>query len=162
MIPSGKPIARPLLELKPLDTSLARRKDPFIFSAGPREEFKNVEKCIKQIKNIDPPPPLLQISDKDGKLTITPLDVNKSFFCLKITLFYSFIKVYEFDETDLNEISEIGHGEFGSVYKVIHKPTNTLMALKVRGMRGKEDFKLILFFFNRKFVQMLTKKNSVN
>ena len=55
----------------------------------------------------------VSISDKAGKLTITPLEV------------------YEFDECDLHEIKEIGHGEFGHVYKVMHKPSNTLMALKV-------------------------------
>lgn len=39
-------------------------------------------------------------------------------------------KVYEFKESDLEDLGQIGHGEFGSVHKVLHKPSNTHMALK--------------------------------
>ena len=38
--------------------------------------------------------------------------------------------MYDFKESDLEDLGQIGHGEFGSVHKVLHKPSNTHMALK--------------------------------
>lgn len=49
---------------------------------------------------------------KGGKITIAP------------------DQVYEFKESDLKDLGQIGNGEFGTVHKVLHKPSNTYMALK--------------------------------
>jgi hypothetical protein len=39
-------------------------------------------------------------------------------------------QVYEFVESDFSNLGQIGHGEFGTVEKVIHKPSHTYMAMK--------------------------------
>ena len=40
------------------------------------------------------------------------------------------MKVYEFVESDLKDLGQIGNGEFGTVHKVMHVPSGTMMALK--------------------------------
>lgn len=49
---------------------------------------------------------------KGGKLTIAPG------------------QVYEFKESDFEELGQIGNGEFGTVQKALHNPSKTLMAIK--------------------------------
>ena len=49
---------------------------------------------------------------KGGKITISPE------------------KVYDFKESDLKDLGQIGNGEFGIVNKVLHLPSQTYMALK--------------------------------
>jgi hypothetical protein len=49
---------------------------------------------------------------RGGKITISP---DKS---------------YEFKDSDLSDLGQIGYGEFGTVHKVLHTPSQTLMALK--------------------------------
>ena len=39
-------------------------------------------------------------------------------------------QVYEFKESDLRDLGQIGYGEFGTVHKVLHTPSQTCMALK--------------------------------
>lgn len=39
-------------------------------------------------------------------------------------------RVYEFKENDFKELGQIGNGEFGTVQKALHIPSNTLMAIK--------------------------------
>lgn len=39
-------------------------------------------------------------------------------------------QVYEFRDSDLMDLGQIGYGEFGTVHKVLHSPSQTLMALK--------------------------------
>lgn len=38
--------------------------------------------------------------------------------------------VYDFKESDLKDLGQIGYGEFGTVHKVLHTPSQTCMALK--------------------------------
>jgi hypothetical protein len=52
------------------------------------------------------------ISEKVKKITISPS------------------QIYEFNESDFKEEYEIGRGEFGVVYKVLHLPSKTQMAVK--------------------------------
>ena len=40
-------------------------------------------------------------------------------------------KVYDFTADDLKEIEEIGRGNYGTVTKMIHKHSDTVMAVKV-------------------------------
>lgn len=42
----------------------------------------------------------------------------------------SAMQVYEFVESDFQNLGQIGHGEFGTVDKVLHKPSQTYMAMK--------------------------------
>lgn len=46
----------------------------------------------------------------------------------KITIAQS--QVYDFKESDLKELGQIGNGEFGTVHKALHTPSQTLMAVK--------------------------------
>lgn len=39
-------------------------------------------------------------------------------------------QIYDFKEIDLQDLGQIGYGEFGTVHKVLHKPSQTCMALK--------------------------------
>ena len=39
-------------------------------------------------------------------------------------------QVYEFKESELKDLGQIGYGEFGTVHKVLHTPSQTCMALK--------------------------------
>lgn len=39
--------------------------------------------------------------------------------------------MYDFTSEDLQDLGEIGRGGFGTVNKMIHKQTNTMMAVKV-------------------------------
>ena len=73
LLPNFKPLARPSNQLLNLDFTTRRPKPIFTLD----KIHKELEKA-KDHFNITPPPPppsLLSISDKDGKLTITPLDV---------------------------------------------------------------------------------------
>jgi mitogen-activated protein kinase kinase 4 len=40
--------------------------------------------------------------------------------------------VYDFTSEDLQDLGEIGRGGFGTVNKMIHRLSNTVMAVKVR------------------------------
>lgn len=39
--------------------------------------------------------------------------------------------VYDFTSDDLQDLGEIGRGAFGTVNKMIHRKSNTVMAVKV-------------------------------
>lgn len=39
-------------------------------------------------------------------------------------------QIFEFKESDLKELGQIGNGEFGTVHKALHTPSQTLMAIK--------------------------------
>jgi hypothetical protein len=39
-------------------------------------------------------------------------------------------QVYDFKESDMLDLGQIGNGEFGTVHKVLHKPSQVHMALK--------------------------------
>ena len=41
-----------------------------------------------------------------------------------------FQKTYDFKESDMKDLGQIGNGEFGTVHKVFHVPSQTSMALK--------------------------------
>lgn len=40
-------------------------------------------------------------------------------------------QIYDFTAEDLEDMGEIGRGNFGSVNKMLHIKTNTVMAVKV-------------------------------
>jgi len=46
----------------------------------------------------------------------------------KITI--SSNQIFEFKESELRELGQIGNGEFGTVHKALHVPSQTLMAIK--------------------------------
>lgn len=41
------------------------------------------------------------------------------------------MQVYDFTSEDLQDLGEIGRGGFGTVNKMIHKQSDTVMAVKV-------------------------------
>jgi hypothetical protein len=45
---------------------------------------------------------------------------------------FSMLQVYDFTAEDLEDMGEIGRGNFGSVNKMLHIRTNTVMAVKVQ------------------------------
>lgn len=54
----------------------------------------------------------------------------KQIMCL-LWLFVSF-QVYDFTADDMQDLGEIGRGNYGTVNKMKHKKTNTVMAVKVK------------------------------
>lgn len=42
---------------------------------------------------------------------------------------------WDFTAEDLKDLGEIGRGAYGSVNKMVHKPSNQIMAVKVRNQR---------------------------
>ena len=44
-------------------------------------------------------------------------------------------KVFEVEADDLESISELGRGAYGIVEKMLHRPSQTVMAVKVRKNR---------------------------
>ncbi len=46
--------------------------------------------------------------------------------------FFPMSQVYDFTAEDLEDMGEIGRGNFGSVNKMLHIKTNTVMAVKVQ------------------------------
>lgn len=49
--------------------------------------------------------------------------------------FIFFLQSFECNVDDLEndgDYAELGRGQYGSVYRMRHKPTNTIMAVKVR------------------------------
>jgi mitogen-activated protein kinase kinase 4 len=42
------------------------------------------------------------------------------------------VQVYDFTSDDLQDLGEIGRGAFGTVNKMVHRRSNTVMAVKVR------------------------------
>jgi len=49
---------------------------------------------------------------------------------LKRVNLYS-VQVYDFTSDDLQDLGEIGRGAFGTVNKMVHRRSNTVMAVKV-------------------------------
>jgi mitogen-activated protein kinase kinase 4 len=41
------------------------------------------------------------------------------------------VQVYDFTSDDLQDLGEIGRGAFGTVNKMVHRRSNTVMAVKV-------------------------------
>jgi mitogen-activated protein kinase kinase 4 len=53
--------------------------------------------------------------------------------------------VFEFTSEDLLDMGEIGRGAFGTVNKMVHKRTNTVMAVKrIRSTVDEKDQKQLL------------------
>lgn len=55
--------------------------------------------------------------------------------------------VYDFTSEDLQDLGEIGRGGFGTVNKMIHRISNTVMAVKVSyrsSFRDFEDFVMVI------------------
>lgn len=44
---------------------------------------------------------------------------------------YYSVQVYDFTSDDLQDLGEIGRGAFGTVNKMVHRRSNTVMAVKV-------------------------------
>lgn len=44
------------------------------------------------------------------------------------------LQIYDFGAEDLQDMGEIGRGNFGSVSKMLHIKTSTVMAVKVLGI----------------------------
>ena len=56
-----------------------------------------------------------------------------------------FCQVFEFTSEDLLDMGEIGRGAFGTVNKMVHKRTNTVMAVKrIRSTVDEKDQKQLL------------------
>ena len=49
----------------------------------------------------------------------------------------------DFTAEDLRDLGEIGRGAYGSVNKMVHKPTGQIMAVKVRRLRRVEQGALV-------------------
>lgn len=47
---------------------------------------------------------------------------------------------WDFTAEDLKDLGEIGRGAYGSVNKMVHKPSNQIMAVKVRHPPPKKNF----------------------
>ena len=48
--------------------------------------------------------------------------------------------MYDFTSDDLQDLGEIGRGAFGTVNKMVHRKSNTVMAVKVRILLFFPDF----------------------
>lgn len=46
-------------------------------------------------------------------------------------LIHTYIQVYDFTSEDLQDLGEIGRGGFGTVNKMVHRESKTVMAVKV-------------------------------
>lgn len=70
-------------------------------------------------------------SDISGIGTLNP-DVLSMYEWLVIVLLFIYCyQIYDFTAEDLEDMGEIGRGNFGSVSKMLHIKTNTVMAVKV-------------------------------
>lgn len=55
--------------------------------------------------------------------------------------------IYDFTSDDLQDLGEIGRGAFGTVNKMVHRKSNTVMAVKVLAyFPAGTDFGLSTFF----------------
>ena len=84
-------------------------KDSELF-ATPQDDEDLSRELEKEKKDISRQNKIKQA--KGGKITIAPN------------------QVYDFREADLKELGQIGNGEFGTVHKALHTPSQTLMAVK--------------------------------
>ena len=75
-----------------------------------------------------------------------------------------FFQIYDFTAEDLEDMGEIGRGNFGSVNKMLHIKTNTVMAVKVSIQRDSLLMTPMTFTFPgcRESVPLLMKKNRSN
>jgi hypothetical protein len=48
------------------------------------------------------------------------------------------VQVYDFTSDDLQDLGEIGRGAFGTVNKMVHRRSSTVMAVKV-GLKNSHD-----------------------
>lgn len=62
-------------------------------------------------------------------------------------LFYVNWKVYDFTADDLIEQGEIGHGNYGTVDKMFHERSGTIMAVKVQFRSSREMDNILPLFF---------------
>lgn len=97
-------LKRPIIP-KPVGALSFQKVDKLFQDLDFKQPWVNVPKTTKDID-------LSQISKTLNKIVIAP------------------DKIFEFNKSDLKFICNIGAGEYGSVDKVLHKPTGTLMALK--------------------------------
>ena len=67
-------------------------------------------------------------SNKLPFLIITLFVIN----CKIILMLFFFFQCYFFTAEDLKEIEEIGRGNHGAVVRMIHIPSQKIMAVKVR------------------------------
>ena len=117
---SSNASSQPALDIK----SLGIKKTGYVFDsaklvAKPLEEENSPEKVF----------------DKGEEKTLgMNRDQKKKYNCVYMTeggkLTLSENKVYDFKESDLEEVSLIGNGEFGTVLKVLHRPSGQMMAMK--------------------------------
>ncbi len=76
---------------------------------------------------------MTDVNNSPGKLQISPelvLDKCLPERNMMFTLLLLF-QIYDFTAEDLEDMGEIGRGNFGSVNKMLHIKTNTVMAVKV-------------------------------
>ena len=53
------------------------------------------------------------------------------------------MQVYDFTSDDLQDLGEIGRGAFGTVNKMVHRRSNTVMAVKVEYFISIVKFALV-------------------
>lgn len=62
----------------------------------------------------------------------------------------------EFTADDLHDLGEIGRGGFGTVNKMVHRKSNTIMAVKVRSV---EQYYVIYLYCHYVFILLTLKAN---
>lgn len=73
-----------------------------------------------------------QTIQSTGKLQLSENKVKIHSLLIYIMYLYGFfIQVYDFTSDDLQDLGEIGRGGFGTVNKMLHRSSDTVMAVKV-------------------------------
>lgn len=89
-----------------------------------------------------------------GKLQLSENKVCSKMYNYKLFFYQLFIlfvfKVYDFTSDDLQDLGEIGRGGFGTVNKMLHRSSDTVMAVKVS---NTYTIYIIIFYIN--FIQTL-------
>lgn len=114
---SSNASSQPALDIK----SLGIKKTGYVF-----DSTKLVAKPLDEDKNSDR---IFELGDEENNLRMNQ-DPKKNYKKKGGKLTLSENMVYEFNESDLREVSLIGSGEFGTVLKVLHKPSGHMMAMK--------------------------------
>ncbi|RNA05421.1 dual specificity mitogen-activated kinase kinase 4 isoform X1 [Brachionus plicatilis] len=120
LLPSKhSPSSQPELNIR----SLGIKKTGYVFDSA-----KLVAKPL-EIEDTNAP----EMTDEERPAGMSR-DQKKNYHHIYVTkggkLTFSKNKVYDFNEKELEEVSLIGNGEFGTVLKVLHRPTGKMMALK--------------------------------
>lgn len=109
---------------------------------------------------------MTDVNNSPGKLQISPELVLDQCLPKSVTddvYFFCVFQIYDFTAEDLEDMGEIGRGNFGSVNKMLHIKTSTVMAVKVLKLHVLFVPSLAAIFLSRReSVPLSMKKNRSN